>query len=339
MSRRPSHLFAFVFVVSALGTLALAQISKAQPAEGMAPAPMTAPMAAPPPAMTAEGMAAPAATAPAAMAAPVAPAAPMAVVAPIVAVPEAPPPMAVPVEEAMAAAPPVGTVPAEVGESFDPDLGAVPVVATATTVKTAPAAPAATAAAPVVKTTNWWQTLLGGVIQLVLLIVAGIAAPLGVLLVRLLAKKAKISDAEQQHVMEGLVTNAISIGINYATQISNKLNNSPDAKAQRIKWATDKAAEVLREYGIADKTGKWIADRIEAQLGMINGAKPAAVQSGVVEIPSTRFGAPTEKIPGPASTEKHTDGQGGEVEVRSGVVVEKPGDVTPEAKPAEEPKK
>ena len=47
----------------------------------------------------------------------------------------------------------------------------------------------------------------------------------------------------------------------------------PKAKAQRIKWATDKAAELLKEYGVADKTGKWIADRIEAQLGLMNGEK------------------------------------------------------------------
>jgi hypothetical protein len=144
---------------------------------------------------------------------------------------------------------------------------------------TAPAA-----AAPAGATNNWWQTALGGLIQIVLLLIGGIAAPIGVLLVRYLAKKANIEDATQTHAMENLALRAIDTGINYATQLSNQLNNTPDAKSQRIKWATDKAAEIMKEYGIVDKTQKWIVDRIEAQLGMMNGTKPTSEVTEVAKV-------------------------------------------------------
>lgn len=139
-----------------------------------------------------------------------------------------------------------------------------------------PTAPVSQPAAPAVaeKQDNWWKTTLGGLIQLVLLIVAGIAAPLGVLLVRFLARKAKISNADQILALEKLYQLAVEIGISFATQQANKLNNNPDAKSQRIKWASDKAAEMIKEWGLPEKAGKWIADRIEAKLGEVNGPKP-----------------------------------------------------------------
>jgi hypothetical protein len=272
---RPNHLVAFILVVGSLVLLAGTQVARSQPADpGMAAmtapaappamtAPMAAPMAPPPEGMTAV---------PASMTAPMTPAVPVAAMEPPV------PAMTAGAVLPDAAAPAASAAAAEPLESVDHDLAAPQPVVAATPVRAEPAT--SKPAVKVEKQDNWWQTTLGGVIQIVLLLVAGIAAPIGVLLVRLIAKKAKITDTEQQHIMEGLVTNAISIGINYATQMSNKLNNSPDAKSQRIKWATDKAAEILKEYGIADKTGKWIADRIEAQLGLMNGPKDNGLGAG-----------------------------------------------------------
>ena len=172
---------------------------------------------------------------------------------------------------------PVAAAAATVSAKPDPILQPVVATVAATPVAAQPTV------SPSEKKDNWWQTLLGGLLQLVLLFAASILTPLGVLLVKYVAKKAKIADAQVQEALNGLYDCAVDTGITFATQMANKLNNNPDAKAQRIKWATSKALELVTEWKLPEKTSKWIEDAIEARLGWTNGTNPGAVPVEVVK--------------------------------------------------------
>lgn len=118
-----------------------------------------------------------------------------------------------------------------------------------------------------------WKVIVGGLLQIILLFVGTIATACGPFLIKWISKKAKIEDKQMIAMFDALYDSAISVGIHFATQQSNKLNNNPEAKAKRIKWATDKAKEMIQEYGLPEKTAEWIEDRIEARLGELNGKK------------------------------------------------------------------
>jgi hypothetical protein len=177
--------------------------------------------------------------------------------------------------------PPVAAKPELVVQPVTSTVSATPVATVSPTVSTAE------------KKDNWWQTLLGGLLQLVLLFAASILTPLGVLLVKYVAKKAKIADAQVQEALNGLYDCAVDTGITFATQMANKLNNNPDAKAQRIKWATSKALELVTEWKLPEKTSKWIEDAIEARLGWANGTKPVEEEVTVSAVASPE--KPAEK--------------------------------------------
>lgn len=222
------------------------------------------------------------------MAAP-APAPVMAVAAPaMVAVPvmTPAPAMAVAPQPAMVASAPVAPQPATTEqpvESTPEDaMGVVTTDAPATAPPMAEAtmeAAAPTTSSPQVvvnqeqKKDTWWQTLLGGLIQILLLFVAAIATALGPYAIKWIANKAKISNQETQMTMNSLYDQAIYMGVNFATQQANKLNNNPDAKGERLKWATTKAQELIKEWKLPEKSAKWIEDAIEAKLGETNGPK------------------------------------------------------------------
>lgn len=286
MSRKLSILFGTLFALMLFAGSSRA--AEVQPAPAMSAASVATPAAMPAAAM-----------APAPVPAMAAPAMPAVAMAPVlVPVPAMPvvvsSPMAA-LAPAPAAPPAASTEPTTAPASTEPVSSEPPVVVTAAATPTPvpamePAAPATAVAVatPAASTNNWWQTSLGGLIQILLLLLGGIAAPIGVLLVRYLMKKAKIEDATEKHVLENLAIRAVDTGIYYATQLANKLNNTPDARSQRIKWATEKAGAVLREYGIVDKTDRWIMDRIESQLGMVNGTKPSEEEAKAAEDTSTK---------------------------------------------------
>jgi len=166
-----------------------------------------------------------------------------------------------------------------------PSMVAVPATQPAARLSdTKPDAKPTVKAAPVEKQDNWWQTLLGGLINIALLFVLGILTVLGKFFIQWLATKVKISDHEKVAAMQGLYTSAIEMGVNFATQKANQLNNNPDAKSQRIKWATDKATEMIKAFNLPEKTAGWIEDAIEAKLGEKNGTK--TVESEDAEKPA-----------------------------------------------------
>jgi hypothetical protein len=237
MTRKENHLKT-MFILGAMATILVAgQLAHAQPAAT--------------PAMT---TAVPAMVAPMADAARVpTPAAPaMTMTAPVAA--PAPATMA-PVTKPVASAP-------------------VAAPAAATTTPAMAAAPAKTEEKKSgEKKDTWWQTLLGGLIQIIILFGGAIASVCGGLLIKWLASKAKISNQETIKAMEELYDKAIVLGVQFATQQANKLNNNPDAKAKRIKWATDMATKFIKEWKLPEKTAGWIEDRIEAKLGE-KGKKP-----------------------------------------------------------------
>ena len=306
MSAKNSHGIAFALVTISVLLLTLTYVTNAK-SQLMAPstatmesaspaAPMTAPSMAPEPAMVAT--VAPAMTAPL----------PVMTVEPVMAAP--PPAMTTaPVVPPMVVAPPMAAVPPRAEGYLDDEFKTRKPVAEEVTkpaatpkselvvqpvTSTVAASPVATVAPKVSaaeKKDTWWQTLLGGLLQLVLLFAAAVLTPLGVLLVKYVAKKAKIADAQVQEALNGLYDCAVDTGITFATQMANKLNNNPDAKAQRIKWATSKALELVKEWKLPEKTSKWVEDAIEARLGWANGTKPVEEEQPLKEA------VPTEPTP------------------------------------------
>jgi hypothetical protein len=203
----------------------------------------------------------------------------------------------------MTAAPMPAAMPAPTAPTMTTPAPAMPtpavmtpamLAAPATMVATTPAKPTMAAAPaepekkPAVKSgekkDTWWQTLLGGLTQILILFGGAVATTCGGLLIRWLANKGKISNQETIKAMEDLYDKAIALGVQFATQQANKLNNNPDAKAQRIKWATDMATKFIKEWNLPEKTANWIEDRIEAKLGE-KGKKPVKPEEEVKSKP------------------------------------------------------
>jgi hypothetical protein len=218
-------------------------------------------------------------TVPAKMAAVAAPVmeAPM-VAAPAMPAPAMPAPaMPAPVMEApMVAAPaPMASVPV-------PSMAPAPMIQPSMA-----AAPAPAKVKSGEKKDTWWQALIGGLVQILILFGGTIASVCGGLLIKWLMNKAKISNQETIKATEELYDKAIALGVQFATQQANKLNNNPDAKAQRVKWATDMATRFIKEWNLPAKTAGWIEDRIEAKLGE-RGKKPGPMTSGETDKPEPK---------------------------------------------------
>ncbi len=144
------------------------------------------------------------------------------------------------------------------------------------------------------KQDTWWQALLGGLLKIFLVLVGALLVALAPFLIKIIARKAKITDQDAIKSMEELYEKAITLGVNFATQQSNKLDNNPDAKAKRIKWATDKVLELLKEWNLPEKGAKWVADRIEAKLGE-KGKKPPKPEQAEAEKPAPEKEKPKEE--------------------------------------------
>lgn len=128
-----------------------------------------------------------------------------------------------------------------------------------------PAAPENPKANP--KADTWWKVLIGRLLEILLVFVLALGTALGGLLVKWVAKKAKITDQEQIAGMEKLYDLAVSFGVNFARQQAKKLSGNPDSKAKRLEWALEKAQEFISEWKLPDKTASWIKKKIEAKIG------------------------------------------------------------------------
>lgn len=113
----------------------------------------------------------------------------------------------------------------------------------------------------------WWKVLLDGLIQVVLLFALSILVMLGKFGVSWVGKKLKIADKEDIEKLNSLYDTAIAYGVNYASQKAHKMSNDPDSKGQRIKWASDKVEEWIKEWKLPEKSAEWIKNRIEAKIG------------------------------------------------------------------------
>lgn len=155
-----------------------------------------------------------------------------------------------------------------------------PAPAMAPVMASAPATPKPTAAAPVAgqpkpaapaskaaKQDPWWKVGLGHLIVILLTFVLAFASAMGPMLVKLIAKKAKITDQEQIASAEKLYDGAVGFAVNLARQQAHKLKDNPDAKAKRLDTALEAAGEKIAEYKLPAKSADWLKKKIEAKVG------------------------------------------------------------------------
>jgi hypothetical protein len=128
-------------------------------------------------------------------------------------------------------------------------------------------------AAPIEKKGSWWKVLLSGLTSILLLFLSAIATGLGALLIKWVASKTKLSDAEGLVEAEKLYNAAVEMGVDYAEQQAKKLAGDPDAKGKRIEWAIEKIQATIKDLGLVEKATDWIRTRIEAKLGQQNRSK------------------------------------------------------------------
>jgi hypothetical protein len=128
---------------------------------------------------------------------------------------------------------------------------------------TAKAAPAA----PKGKKDHWGLTLLGGLIQILLLFVLSFLVMLGRVGIKWLSKKVGLTNAEMTKQIEELYEKAVAMGINYASQQAYKLRDDPDSAGRRIDWATEAIMKAIKDMGLPEKSAGWVRNRIEAKIG------------------------------------------------------------------------
>ncbi|KKN49138.1 hypothetical protein LCGC14_0645860 [marine sediment metagenome] len=111
-------------------------------------------------------------------------------------------------------------------------------------------------------------SVIGGSLLQILLVVLTIAIPIVLTpVVKWLLKKMKVEDLQTIQMVDGIVDQAVVVGLNYANEQAHKLGDNPIKGAEKLAVARDKAIAYLKDSGIVDKGAGYIEDLIEAKLG------------------------------------------------------------------------
>ena len=129
----------------------------------------------------------------------------------------------------------------------------------------APAKPATVKPAP---KQDKLGSVVGGALLQILLVVLTIAVPIVLTpFIKWLLKKMKVEDLQTVQLVDGIVDQAIVVGLNYANEQAHKLGDNPIKGAEKLAVARDKAIEYLKDSGIVNKGAEYIEGLIEAKLG------------------------------------------------------------------------
>ena len=114
----------------------------------------------------------------------------------------------------------------------------------------------------------WWQVLLGGVSEVALSFGAVLLVALGSLFIKWVAKKLKIEDVKTQATIQGAYDKIVEWGVAYAEQWAHKLSDDPkDGSAKKLDKAVEFVQDMIKDWGLEEKSADWIVDKIEAKLG------------------------------------------------------------------------
>lgn len=170
-----------------------------------------------------------------------------------------------------AAMAPVAPVPA----AMVPEPAVAPMVAVAAMQPTMEAVPAKPTTKPDAKKDSTGSVVGGSLLQ-ILIVILTIALPVVLTpLVKWLLKKMKVEDLQTQQMIDGIVDQAVVMGLNYANEQAHKLGDNPVKGAAKLAVARDKALKYLEDSGIVGKGAEYIEDLIEAKLGATREDKPA----------------------------------------------------------------